>query len=254
MIKILLFIVVLMSLLTGGDRTAKSLITAAINILILAGAIFVMYLGLNPLISGFLSSVLISAVTIFYQNEINAKTKASFISVMVVVTISSILIFLLVQMGHIQGFSLIGDEKFRDTNGYGSNIGINMIFVQVVVFIIVLMGAVIDAAVAITSGTYEIAKLNPNLSNHELFTSGTNIGQSILSSNVNTIFFVFAGEYMIMFVNYLSYYSLKTMINSKDFAQSTISITVTAIACVIIIPITSALAPRFFKKDLQDSE
>lgn len=40
MIKILLVIIVLLALLTGGDRTAKALITAAINCLIFAGLIF----------------------------------------------------------------------------------------------------------------------------------------------------------------------------------------------------------------------
>lgn len=249
MIKILLVIIVLLALLTGGDRTAKALITAAINCLIFAGLIFLIYMGLNPMITGILASILISLVTIFYQNEVNKKTKVAFLSVMIVVMIASIFIFILVRQGHIQGINVIGDEKIRETNGYLGNIGINMLMVQVTVFVIVLMGAVIDAAVAISSGMYEIAALNPDIKKYDLFASGMNIGRSILSSNVNTLFFVFAGEYMIMFINYMTYYSFKTMINSKDFAQGSLAIMISAIACVIIIPVTSSIALKIYNRN-----
>ena len=121
--------------------------------------------------------------------------------------------------------------------------------VQVTVFVIVLMGAVIDAAVAISSGMYEIAALNPDIKKYDLFASGMNIGRSILSSNVNTLFFVFAGEYMIMFINYMTYYSFKTMINSKDFAQGNLTIMISAIACVIIIPVTSSIALKIYNRN-----
>ena len=76
-----------------------------------------------------------------------------------------------------------------------------------------------------------------------------NIGRSILSSNVNTLFFVFAGEYMIMFINYMTYYSFKTMVNSKDFAQGSLAIIISAIACVIIIPVTSSIALKIYKRN-----
>lgn len=63
------------------------------------------------MITGILASILISLVTIFYQNEVNKKTKVAFLSVMIVVMIASIFIFILVRQGHIQGINVIGDEK-----------------------------------------------------------------------------------------------------------------------------------------------
>lgn len=249
MIKILIIIIVIAALLTGGDRTAKSLVTATVNCFLLAVLVFVMSLGINPLMSGIVCSVLIAMTTIFFQNEVNIKTKAAFISVIITVAISLLLIYLFVNMGHLQGISTIGDEKFRETNGYSGKIGINMLFVQIVVFILILMGCVIDAAVAISSGMYEILQLNPNIETSSLIDSGKNIGQNILSSNVNTLIFVFVGEYMIMFINYLNYYSFTTMINSKDFAQSIIAILISALACVIIIPVASFISVNYFKKN-----
>ena len=47
MIKVLIIVFVLLSLFAGGDRTAKSLMTTAINIAIFAMLIELIYLGLT---------------------------------------------------------------------------------------------------------------------------------------------------------------------------------------------------------------
>ena len=73
MIKILLILFVLLSLLAGGDRTAKSLMTTAINISIFALLIELIYLGFSITITTAISILLITAVTIFYQNETNKQ-------------------------------------------------------------------------------------------------------------------------------------------------------------------------------------
>ena len=118
-----------------------------------------------------------------------------------------------------------------------------MRLVQVAVFIVILIGGLIDTAVAICSGTYEIIRHNANRS--EIIESGMNIGCKILSSNVNTLFFIFAGEFMIMCISFLKFYSWGTLINSKDFTQELIAIMISAIGTVVIIPISSYVASRF---------
>ena len=120
-----------------------------------------------------------------------------------------------------------------------------MKLVQVAVFIVILIGGLIDTAVAICSGTYEIIRHNPNANRSEIIESGMNIGCKILSSNVNTLFFIFAGEFMIMCINFLKFYSWGTLINSKDFTQELIAIMISAIGTVVIIPISSYVASRF---------
>ena len=49
--------------------------------------------------------------------------------------------------------------SIQPSNGYEEDIGINMRLVQVAVFIVILIGGLIDTAVAICSGTYEIIRL-----------------------------------------------------------------------------------------------
>ena len=249
MIKVLILVFVLLSLLAGGDRTAKSLMTTAINISIFAMLIELIYLGFNIAITTIVASLLISAVTIFYQNENNIKTVSAFISVIIVLVISSALLVYIVTHAHLQGFGTIGDVKIQPSNGYEENIGINMILVQVSVFIVILIGGLIDTAMAVCSGTYEIIRHNPQLSHKEIIESGMNIGSKILSSNVNTLFFIFAGEFMILCINFLKFYSWSTLINSKDFTQELIAIMISAIGTVVIIPISSIIASRLMIRD-----
>lgn len=84
MIKVLIIVFVLLSLLAGGDRTAKSLMTTAINVTIFAVLIEVIYLGFNIVFTTTIAVILITATTVFYQNENNIKTVSAFISVVIV--------------------------------------------------------------------------------------------------------------------------------------------------------------------------
>ncbi|ASS37966.1 YibE/F family protein [Mogibacterium pumilum] len=249
MIKILIILFVLLSLLAGGDRTAKSLMTTAINVSIFAMLIELIYQGFSITITTTISALLITAVTIFYQNENNIKTVCAFISVVIVLLLSALLISFVVTHAHLQGFGTIGDVKIQPSNGYEENIGINMLLVQVAVFIVILIGGLIDTAMAVCSGIYEVIRHNPRLSRTEIVESGMNIGSKILSSNINTLFFIFAGEFMIMCINFLKFYSWSTLINSKDFTQEFIAIMISAIGTVIIIPISAIIASRLMIRD-----
>ena len=215
MIKILIIIFVLLSLVAGGNKTAKAIMTTAINISIFALLIELIYLGFNISISTIIAVLLITAVTIFYQNDRNIKTKSAFMSVILVLSISVILIVFIIKHAHLQGFGTIGDVKIHESNGY-----------------------------SVSSGVYEIARHNPDSRRAVLFGAGMNIGCKILSSNVNTLFFIFAGEFMIMCISFLKFYSWSTLINSKDFTQELIAIMISAIGTVIIIPVSSYISAR----------
>ncbi len=242
MIIILALVFLTLSLLTGGDKTAKSLITVCMDFVVLLISIKLMNMGISPIGISVTAVILITAITVYYQNEVNLKTHAAFISVLLTVLAMFGLICLIVKLAHLQGFTAIGGEHINETNGYKGNIGRNMFAVQVAVVVFALAGSIIDTAVAISSGMYEVYRHEQKLSSRELFDSGINIGKEILNSTVNTLVFIFFGEYMLLMVNYLMFYSFSTMINSKDFAQGVTTISVCVIGCVLIIPIISFIS------------
>lgn len=246
MIVVLILIFIVLSLLVGGDRTAKTLITLMFNAAVLFFSIAAIAAGLHPAVVAPAAIMLVICITLFYQNEVNDKTKAAFISIMIVAAVMTILIFVFIYGGHLQGMSTVGQSKIRESNGYSGSIGVNMSVIEVFVILMTLVGAVIDTAVAVASGVYEVARHNPEQTRKELTRSGLKIGSSILSSTVNTLLFIFAGEYLIMFINFAMYYSFETMINSREFSQGIINMIISATACIIVIPVTSYFAAHRF--------
>lgn len=249
MIAVLLAILVLLSLFVGGNKTAKSMVTLGINGVLLTLAIAALFFGVHPLIVTAATCLGVTFVTVFFQNEINEKSKAALLSVILVTAIMIGLIALFVYQGHLQGMPVVGQNEIRPSNGYAADIGRNMALIQVFVMIMALVGAVIDTAIAITSGTYEVVKHNPDLDRKSIMGSAMKIGRDVLSSTVNTLFFIFAGESLILFINFVNYYSFPAMINAKEFAQAGIIMAISGVGCVIVIPVAAALgALRFYKK------
>ncbi|MGH2248496.1 YibE/F family protein, partial [Enterococcus faecalis] len=60
--------------------------------------------------------------------------------------------------------------------------------------LISLSGAVLDASVAISSGTFEVYQANPQLSFYQLRHSSFAIAKKILASTVMTLLFAFMGS------------------------------------------------------------
>ena len=87
MLVILLAILVALILIFTGDRGAKSIVTTAIHAGFLVIAIFLMYRGLSPILVTALTCTAISAVTMFYQNEGDQKSRIAFVSVVVVILV-----------------------------------------------------------------------------------------------------------------------------------------------------------------------
>ena len=246
MISVLCIVLVVLCLLVGGDRTAKTLMTLSLNAIVLVAVIWAISLGLPPMIVSIAAILIVICITIFYQNEVNDKTRVAFIAVIVIAAVMLALIAVFVYGGHLQGMSFVGENKIRQSNGYSGDIGVNMFAIAM---LWTLVGAIVDTAMAIVSGVYEIARHNPEYEQRELILSGMKIGGSILSSTVNTLFFIFAGEYLILFINFSMYYSLEVMINSREFAEGIINIIISAVGCIAIIPAASCLAAyRFSKK------
>ena len=248
MALVLITLFIILTITVGGDRTAKTSVTTGINGFILVVSVFTIYWGAPPLLVTLIASILVVYCTIFFQNERSVKTEVAFISVLIIVLVTMLIIFVFVYKGNLAGFPTLGEHKIRPSNGYEANIGMNMNMLQVAVILIALTGAIIDTAVAITSGVYEVKRNNPGLDKIQLFKSGMRIGKEIISSTVNTLFFIFAGEYLVMFVNFSMFYSFSTMINSKEFAQGSINILISAIGCILIIPLAAYLSGVIFTK------
>ncbi len=236
MLAIYSIILIFLILIFCGEKGAKSIVVTAGNSLIMLIAIFLIYWGYNPVIVTFILSILSSSFILFYQNEMSKRTQNSFFATMIVLIILIPFIFYITKNGVISGFN---NEQYEitDSNGYSRNVGISMISLEISTMIIALLGAVLDVSVAITSAMAETYRQHPYLSKLEIVISGINIGKSVLSTSIHTIFYIYMAEYFTLILQFLNYSSFARVINSKAFAQGVISITITGIGCCLVVPI-----------------
>lgn len=244
----LLVILIVLILLVCGDKGAKSIVTTAVNFVLLLAGVFLIYKGANPLFVTFAVSVCAACLIIFYQNEVSQKSKVSMLCVLSVFVILLPVVWFIASGAGSQGFS---SEQYEitDSNGYGRNIGINMLYIQIAVMLIALIGTIVDAVVAITASVYEIHASSPSISKESLIKSGFSVGESVLNTSMHTIFYIYIAEYMTLMLQYVQDYSFVQMINSKSFSQEFLSISISGLGICLAIPVAVLISVRFVMRE-----
>lgn len=231
-----------------GDKGSKSIVSTCINALAMVGALFLIYRSFNPLLVIGLTSVLITAVTLFYQNEPNVKSLAAFFSVVVTVLVLLGVIFFMADKANAQGFNA-EQYEITDSNGYTRNIHMNMLQLQIATMIIALLGTVIDTAVAVTASAYEIYQNNRALSLQDLFRSSFQVSKAVMSTSIHTIFYVYIAEYLTLLMQYVSDYSFSYIINSQSLASEFISVSISGMGCCLVVPIATVIGAAMIRAD-----
>lgn len=248
MIGILAVVFIVLLLVVGGERGAVSFITLVGNILVFAVAVTAMVAGIQPVLVTIAASVGINCITILYQNGMNRKSVSALISVGIVMLLLLCFVFWIGGRMHIGGLNEI-DMKSDMTLYYSFAVHVNMHTVCISMIIIGLLGAVMDTAVAISSSIYEVYEHRPELTVEELFHSGITMGKDVLATTLNTLYFAYIGEALMLLLYLREYeYSFLAMMNSKAFLQEFTCIMVSAAGCMLIIPISARVTAKIIKE------
>ena len=239
MVSILAVILLVLLLLVGHDHGLQAFFTILLNMAILSGAVLAIVLGAPPLPVCAVAGMVLTVLILFYQNGNNRKTRTAFVVVVAVQIVMFVIGMLLCRAGHAGGYSEVkinlDDGLFLD-----GNVQLSMLDIQVSVILLGLLGAVKDAAVAVTSAVYEVSRNNPQLSFARLYASGLKIGREILATSINTLFFSCVGESLLLF-NIICYwgYSFAYILNSKALYQVLLFSGIAALGCVAAIPLSA---------------
>lgn len=242
MIFTLAVILFILLLWIGKGRGVKTFLSLCFNFMIFAVMILCMNFGMNPLVVTLLGCIGITAVTLFFLNDINMKTKTAFISVLITLLLLITFILILSNKSKIQGFT---NEDADEISIFSLNIHLNMIDVIISVIIMGLIGSIIDIAISISSALHEIFLNNKDLSKNELFKSGMNIGRDIIGTMTNTLFFAFIAGFMGFFIWHFNT-NMENVINSKALCSQLIRIFCSGIGTIIIIPISSFVSSTIY--------
>lgn len=241
MIFLLIVILFLLMSIIGGERGTKSFFTLIVNALIGIGCLYLIALGTPPLAVMIGSSFLFCFFTIVYQNGANKKSLASLLAIMIVVVITSLLIYYICLNTHISGFTEIELQE-EDTPYLSSGVGFKMRYLLLMAMIWGQLGAISDTSMAIATALNEIHFHHPDFSVNRLYHEGMIIGKDILGTTINTLFFVSLGEAIMLYLYYETYqYSLLKILNLSSFAQTIFPVLLPCIGCILIIPLTAFL-------------
>ncbi|MCI5698158.1 MAG: YibE/F family protein [Clostridiales bacterium] len=247
MIAVILTVLFVFGAITvGRDGTAKALIGIMGNVIVLISIIFFIWIGVSGWIAVIAGCVFMALISLFYQNGVNEKTKTAFLSVGIMMICLGVISYFVIKVGNLQGFP-VGQFAIRESNGYLGNVGVDFLILQVGVVLIMLEGAMVDTSISVASSMEEVG-FHSSASKDELFRSGMAVGRGILSSTINTLFFIFLGQNLIFFLFFKNDYTWVSMLNSKVLAQELAGMLMCAIGCVSIIPVTAFIGSKFLER------
>lgn len=235
-LSLLWLILLILMVIVGGKKGLSSFFSLLVNFLILFVAVIFIAWGFNPLFIGILTSFLLLAIVIFWNGSDFSATLPAFKASVIVILLQLILIVLFTYLGVLGGFGLQDSDEIE---GLSLLIGTSFRQIAIVVALISSIGAIGEAAVAISSGLQEITTQHPDISAEELKADGHEIGKEIIGTALNTLFFGFFGSSMGLFIwFYRLNYSFGDIINDKVFITELMAILVAVIGVVLIIPFT----------------
>ena len=233
MITILFIIFFSLLLLVGRERGFKTFLSFILSLFLIILYVRFMALGISAIVLAIITCILSTKVSLFILNGYNNKTKSSFIFIIVIGKVS-----------HVGGFSV---EELDTVGMYNRDINYNMNDVIVGVYLVCIIGTVIDTSISISSAMNEILVNNRDISSKELFKSGMNVGKDILATTINTLYFAIISGFIGFFMWHRDT-SFGYIINYKAFAQVILELLLSFITSILIIPITAYISSKLFKK------
>ena len=148
----------------------------------------------------------------------------------------------------------VGPEAGEILVGVGKMPGLSYPLIAVAVAIFSTLGAVAEAAVAMSSGLLEIKKHNPEISHEDLMASGSKIGNDVLGTSMNTILFGMFGSFLSLFLWYIRLnYTLGEILNEKMFVNEILIVMYSLIAVLLTVPLSTAfLAKNMVKHEVKE--
>lgn len=236
-IPVLIILLFLAMLLVGGLQGLKAFLSLAINFALIF--LTVVLIGLDFPILGvtLLNAVIILAVTIYLGDDDPLTTETAFYGSVIVMVLVVLLIIPTEHWAMVQGF---GNENTEDLEGLSLLVGIKFLDVSIATTILSSLGAIAEAAIAISAGLGEILAQNPQISANRLFADGLTVGKQIIGTTFNTLFFGFFGGFLGLFIWFERLnYTWEEFINNKIFVSELLMILISFVGVILTIPVTT---------------
>ncbi|QMU08183.1 YibE/F family protein [Levilactobacillus suantsaii] len=253
-ITVLGLLLLLLMILVGGKAGAQAFFALILNFGLLFLAIVLVAFHFSPLIVTLVVGVLVLALTIFMSSGDDLSSTVAFLASVGVLVVLVLLIVPVEHWALVQGF---GPEDSEDLEGLSVLVGISFVQVTMATAILSTLGAIAEAAMAISAGLSEILEQHPQVTMKALFGDGITVGKQIIGTTFNTLFFGFFGGFLALFIWFTGVnYSFGEILNDKIFVAEVLMVLFAMFSVLLTVPITTWVMTRAIalrRKRPQDS-
>ena len=201
--------------------------------------------GYDPVWTGLMLVLLFTVVIIIFVYGVNAKSASAILGSMLGVLTAAVLGVVLTDVFMIHGAVMESSESLL-YSGY-AHLDLTRIFMAGI--FIGASGAMIDLAVDITSGVYEVFEKRPDISVKELTGSGLAIGRAAMGTMTATLLLAYSGGYLSLLMVFMAQGT--PLINILNYKYVSAEILHTLVGCfglVAVAPFTAFISAAVIKK------
>ncbi|USS88124.1 YibE/F family protein [Fructilactobacillus hinvesii] len=241
-ISALVLVLLAAMLLAGGRQGFVSFLGLLFNFAVVFLSVVLISWGIPYLVVTLCNAVIILVVSIYFGNQQGRNADIAFVTSLIVVGLVILLIIPVEHWAQVQGF---GPENTEDLEGMSLQLGVRFLDVSCAMTILSCLGAIAEAAVAVATGLVELEDHDEKISDQQLKSTGMRVGQEIVGTAFNTLFFGFYGGLLGLFIWFARlHYTLGMVLNDKIFVAEFIMTIISAIGVILTIPVTIGLVLR----------
>ncbi|MCS6142953.1 YibE/F family protein [Latilactobacillus curvatus] len=238
-------ILLILLVLVCGWQGLTIFFSLGLNFVVIILALVLVAGGFEPLIVSGLLSLILLATSIFMNTKQPLTAKTAFVTSLIVVVGLLIIIVPLSQLAATYGF---GAEDAEEIEGFGLAIGLSFQKISIMMIILGSLGAIAETSIAVASGLVEILEYDAQMGPKQLFKAGIAIGEKIIATAFNTLFFSFFGSFLSLTMWFIQLgYPISKIMNHKILIGEGLALLIGVSGVIATVPLTSWLL-NYFRK------
>ncbi|MGX6961692.1 YibE/F family protein [Vagococcus xieshaowenii] len=240
-IGVLALILMMVVLVVGGKKGVFALMNLSFNLLSILLVIWLMTKGFPlAMVIGLFALVTLFNNFFMFNQEIDAYyTKVSASASGIIIVLMTCLLPVILTSFNSYGFAA---EELEELGAFSLDVLVNYREIFTVLVIVAMIGAVIDASIAVASAMAEMEAEHPEMTSRELFHSGIRIGRDIVSTTMTTLLLAFFGNYLgVLFFVLDFHYGLQYLLNAQLVVSQLVVMFLSAIGTLLTLPLTAYL-------------
>ncbi len=240
---------VLALLVVGGWKGLRSIIALGITFLIIIKYLIPFLLaGASPLLTTFISSLVILFIIIYLTEGFKARSHIAIVSIFFSLIITIILSWFFVGLTKLSG---LASEEVSFLVSFGQQ-AINFKGLLLAGIIIGTLGILDDIVISQVATVEQIKKANQYQTKQEIFKKAYKVGVSHISSMTNTLFLAYAGVSLPLLILFVSGQSVFTswsqVVSNEAIATEIVRTLAGSIGLILTVPIATFVAVWWFSR------